>query len=127
MSVLKKTMYKSLLSGLAILSLAAIGLAQGQYAETNIQRTVRRLQSRIETLRSDVEPSINRSGMVGGQVNQFSRSLSDFRAAVDQLDQRLSSRQATTVDAQLVLDRGTTLDRYLVNDRFGPDVSRDWQ
>lgn len=126
MSVLRKSLI-TVLSTFAIFALANMAAAQYGVNEATIRDTVRRIQSRTETLRSDVQLAANRGNLSASELAQLNRSVSDFRVATDQLDRRLSTRRASSADARLVLDRASLVDNYFFNNRVGAGANREWQ
>ena len=127
MSVSRMQIFKALIAGLAIFIVPAAAISQTRTIESNIQNIVRRIQSRTETLRSDLRTVSNQGDYGRNQSTGLDRSLDDFRLATDQFGQRLSYHRANTADAQLVLDRATTVDRFFSHGRLSVDANRDWQ
>ena len=116
-----------LLSALALLIVSTGAIGQYGANETGVRDTIRRIQSRTETLRTDIQNAASSGSLAGYQLNQLNRAVADFTTATDQLDRRLTARRATTADAQLVLDRATTVDGIFQSNRVGSGANRDWQ
>src|ERR1700751_5451237 len=94
----QKTFTRVLLVVLALLALSTGAMAQYGANETGVRDTIRRIQSRTETLRSDIQNAASSGNLAGYQLNQLNRAVADFTTATDQLDRRLTARRATTAD-----------------------------
>lgn len=104
-------------------STTSIGLAQSA-SEANIRDTVRRIQTRTDSLQRAIQNATDRGNYRADDLN---RLVLDFESAVNQLDRRLGTRRAGSAAARVVLDRAVLIDNFLVNNRVGGGSQREWQ
>ena len=107
-----------LLTGLATSSMAQIG------NQSAIRDVVRRIQSRTDSLQRAVQNASDRNTY---RVDDLNRLISDFEAATNQLDRRLTWNRTNSSDARLVLDRAALIDNFFLNNRIGSGTQREWQ
>ena len=125
MMSIRKTIYVVLL--IAVAGLTQISQAQYSSSDSANRDTVRRIQSRIETLRSSIQSAANRGNASTATINDLNRLISDLATATSQLDRRLSTRRASSADVRVVLDRATLIDNFFTNYRLGFGSQREWQ
>lgn len=126
MRTIKKTIFAALL-----VALAFAGNAQTSYAQYgsdgDIRNVVQRIQTRTDTLRSNLQTTNDRGNVSSSALNELNRLLVDFASATNQLERRLSYRRTNTADVRVVLDRAVLIDNYFANNRLGYGLERDWQ
>jgi len=104
--------------------MATSGIAQYGANESTVRETVRRIQTRTDSLQRAVQNAADRNNY---RVDDIDRLILDFETAVNQLDRRLGSRRTNSSDAQMVLDRGALIDTFFANNRLGSGSRREWQ
>jgi YmgG-like glycine-zipper protein len=104
--------------------MATSGLAQLGTNESAVRDTVRRIQTRTDSLQRAVQNAADRNNY---RVDDIDRLILDFESAVNQLDRRLGSRRTSSSDAQMVLDRAALIDNFFANNRLGSGSRREWQ
>jgi hypothetical protein len=109
---------------LGILLLA--GTTAAQYGNPDVRDLVRSIQTRTDTLSRTLQSASERGNVSSYNINELNRLLNDFRSATDQIDQRLNTRRTTSADIRTVMDRARLIDNFLVNNRLGSGVRRDW-
>lgn len=119
----QKTMVRSILLTILLAGLAVTGMAQFGN-QSAIRDVVRRIQSRTDSLQRAVQNASDRNAY---RVDDLNRMVSDFAAATNQLDQRLSSGRANSSDARAVLDRAANIDNFFLNNRVGSGTQNQWQ
>jgi len=105
-------------------------LAQRQYRLTDneMRNLIRRIETRTDTFSRSLENALERTGVNDtARENQISALVRDFEYATDQLRTRFESRQATSADARLVLDRANLINDFLLNNRSNARVEQNWQ
>lgn len=123
MKAIRKTIFMAFLLALVSAGMAATAMAQfGNDAA--IRDVVRRIQTRTDSLQRAVQNAADRNNY---RVDDVDRLILDFEAAANQLERRLSTRRATSADAQTLLDRGAQIDNFFSNNRLGAGSRREWQ
>src|SRR5215510_14916021 len=123
MRPIRRTLFLSFLLAL-VTGLATTAMAQFGTNDSAIRDVVRRIQTRTDSLQRAVQNAADRNNY---RVYDINRMILDFESAANQLDRRLSSRRASTADAQTLLDRGAQIDTFFVNNRLGAGSRREWQ
>lgn len=121
---IRKTFSAAFLVALVTVGLATTGTAQFANNNANIQDVVRRILTRTDSLQRSVQNASDRNNY---PVNNIDRLILDFESAANQLNRRLTSRRATSSDAQLLLDRAFQIDNFFQSNRLGAGSRRDWQ
>jgi hypothetical protein len=124
MRAIRKTIFMTLLLTLVTAGMPISGMAQYGANESAVRDTVRRIQTRTDSLQRAVQNAADRNNY---RVDDIDRLILDFEAAVNQLDRRLGSRRTNSSDAQMVLDRAALIDNFFVNNRLGSGSRREWQ
>ena len=109
---------------LVVTGLAANGMAQYSN-QSAIRDVVRRIQTRTDSLQRAVQNAADRNNY---RVDDINRLISDFEAAVNQLDRRLSSRRTNRsrcADRSWIARRRSTISS--LNNRLGAGSRREWQ
>jgi len=111
---------------MALLVVASVGSSVAQFnsSNTNTRDLVRRIQSDTTTFRNSAQNAADRGNYRLSELNQL---IANLDAATLQLDRRLGARRDTSTDASLVLDRATQIDNFVVSNRVGAGIQRDWQ
>lgn len=112
-----------------LLTLVNVGIvtsAMAQFGSNDAaaRDTVRRIQSRTDSLQRAVQTAADRNNY---PVDDINRLILDFEATANQLDRRLTSRRANSSDVQLLLDRAARIDNFFSNNRLGAGSRREWQ
>jgi len=124
MRAIRKTIFMTFLLTLVTAGMATSGIAQYGANESTVRETVRRIQTRTDSLQRAVQNAADRNNY---RVDDIDRLILDFETAVNQLDRRLGSRRTNSSDAQMVLDRGALIDTFFANNRLGSGSRREWQ
>src|ERR1043166_2150976 len=124
MRPVKRTLFLSLLLALVTAAMATSAMAQFGTNDSAIRDTVRRIQTRTDSLQRAVQNAADRNNY---RVDDINRMILDFENAANQLDRRLGSRRASTADAQTLLDRGAQIDTFFMNNRLGAGSRREWE
>jgi hypothetical protein len=123
MKTAQKTVVRGVLLTLLLTGLATSGMAQFGN-QSAIRDVVRRIQTRTDSLQRAVQNASDRNAY---RVDDLNRLISDFEAATNQLDRRLSANRANASDARVVLDRAALIDNFFLNNRIGAGTQREWQ
>jgi type II secretory pathway component PulJ len=124
MRAIRKTIFMTFLLTLVTAGMATSSLAQLGTNESAVRDTVRRIQTRTDSLQRAVQNAADRNNY---RVDDIDRLILDFESAVNQLDRRLGSRRTSSSDAQMVLDRAALIDTFFANNRLGSGSRREWQ
>ncbi|HEY4425794.1 MAG TPA: YMGG-like glycine zipper-containing protein [Pyrinomonadaceae bacterium] len=123
MRPIRKTIFMTFVLALVTAGMAMTGMAQ--YGnDAAIRETVRRIQTRTDSLQRAVQNAADRNNY---RVDDINRLILDFENAANQLDRRLGTRRTGTSDAQMLLDRGVQIDTFFANNRLGAGSRREWQ
>src|SRR4051812_38119064 len=117
---------RHLISLALVFALASVGLtAQAQRTTTRtsryqINQIINRLESDNNRFGSTFNSTLNNSSIDNTRRERNGDIyVNDLATAIAQLRDRNSRRQATTADAQLVLDRATLVDNFLRRNQLG--------
>src|SRR5215467_9292949 len=124
MRAIRKTIFMTFLLALVTVGVATTGVAQFGTNDSAIRDTVRRIQTRTDSLQRAVQNASDRNNY---RVDDINRMILDFESAANQLDRRLTSRRASSADAQTLLDRGAQIDTFFSNNRLGAGSRREWE
>ncbi|HEY6659675.1 MAG TPA: YMGG-like glycine zipper-containing protein [Pyrinomonadaceae bacterium] len=124
MRTIRKTIFMAFLLALVTAGMATNGMAQFGTNDAAIRDLVRSIQTRTDSLQRAVQDAADRNNY---RVDDINRLILDFENAANQLDRRLSTRRASTADAQVLLDRGAQIDNFFSNNRLGSGSRREWQ
>jgi hypothetical protein len=124
MTSIRKTAFRALLVMLVVAGMTSIGMAQYGVNETTIRDTIRRIQTRTDSLQRAIQNASDRGNYRADDLN---RLVLDFESATNQLDRRLGTRRATSTEARAVLDRAALIENFFVNNRIGGGTQREWQ
>ncbi len=96
-------------------------------SDREVEQNIRRLETRADNFRSTLDAALDRSRLNGTQsedeINQY---VSEFEKATDQLRDRFNSRRSVSGDVQEVLDRASSIDTFVRNNRLGRRAENDW-
>ena len=119
-----------------IISVALIGLAFTQsvqaqrayrYNDNYMRQLFNRLETRTDRFSNLVPNALDNSRIDGTQrEDNLNQLVTDFEYATDQLKDRFQNRQSTVTDAQLVLQRGALINRFMNNRRLDNRTERAW-
>ncbi len=124
MRAIRKTIFTTFILALVTAATATSGMAQVFTNESAVRETVRRIQTRTDSLQRAIQNASDRNNY---PVDDINRLVLDFESAVNQLDRRLGSRRSTSADVQGVLDRAARIDNFFANNRLGSGSQREWQ
>src|SRR5215467_1621592 len=124
MRAIRKTIFMTFLLALVTVGVATTGVAQFGTNDSAIRDVVRRIQTRTDSLQRAVQNAADQNNY---RVDDINRMILDFESAANQLDRRLTSRRASTADAQTLLDRGAQIDTFFLNNRLGAGSRREWE
>ena len=126
---------RNIISLTLVFALASIGLTAQAQRTTTTSRSARyqltQIINRIEADTSRFGSSFNNT-VNDSNIDNTRRErngdvyVNDLSTAISQLRDRFNRRQATTADAQLVLDRATLVDSFLRRNQVGGQASTDW-
>ncbi len=115
-----------LLAILVTAGMANTGIAQYSNNDTSLRDLVRRIQTRTTTFSNTAQNALNRSSISNSSRDEFNRLLADFESSVSQLNRRSFTRQSTQTEVRDALDRAALINNFLLNNRLGYGVQRDW-
>jgi YMGG-like Gly-zipper len=124
MRPIRKTIFAAFLMLLVSAGVASTGMAQSVTNDAAIRDLVQRIQTRTDSLQRAVQNASDRNNY---RVDDINRLILDFESAANQLDRRLTSRRATSSDAQVLLDRAAQIDTFFSNNRLGGGSQREWR
>ena len=124
MRAIRRTIFTTLILALVTAATAVSGMAQVFTNESAARDTVRRIQTRTDSLQRAIQNAADRNNY---SVDDINRLVLDFQSAINQLDRRLGSRRTTSADVQGVLDRAARIDNFFANNRLGSGSEREWQ
>jgi uncharacterized membrane protein len=124
MRAIRKTIFMALLTTLVSVGFASTGMAQFGINDAAVRDLAQRIQTRTDSLQRAVQNAADRNDY---RVDEINRLILDFETATNQFDRRLTSRRATSSDAQVLLDRAARIDNFFVNNRLGAGSRREWQ
>src|SRR6185369_13559999 len=124
MRVIRKTIFMTLLLTLVTAGMPISGMDQYGANESAVRDTVRRIQTRTDSLQRAVQNAADRNNY---RVDDINRLIVNFENAANQLDRRLGTRRSTTADAQTLLDYAAQIDNFFASNRLGGGSRREWQ
>ena len=123
-------------------ALASALILNGFAIETEAQRTttrrttnssdrqmrdlIRRIRVQSDNFKNSFDEAIQRVRLRGTENQNVSRDIEDFERAVADFETRFNGRDASSADAQTVLDEAADINRFLGQTRLGTRVDRDW-
>ena len=115
----------------ALISLAFTQSVQAQrayrYNDNYMRQLFNRLETRTDRFSNLVPNALDNSRIDGTQrEDNLNQLVTDFEYATDQLKDRFQNRQSTVTDAQLVLQRGALINRFMNNRRLDNRTERAW-
>lgn len=130
MKTMEKLICTILVGVLVNLWITTSVMAQRQYrlSDSEMRNLIGRIETRTDTFSRSLENALERTGVNNtARENQINGLVRDFEYATDQLRTRFESRQATSADARLVLDRAALINDFLLNNRSNVRVEQNWQ
>lgn len=114
-----------------VVSLSSTAIAQtGAYyvSDREVQNLIERIESETNRFKTTIDRSLDRSVADGtNREDSINQRVSDFETATDRLRDNFSDRRSTASDVQNLLDRGTDVNRIVVNSRFPNVVENQWR
>jgi hypothetical protein len=101
--------------GLVLLAVGASAQVQ-RYGQGDWQsrQLIRRLEDRMNLFRNSLNAAMNQDGLDSARAEEnISRFVADFDDALRRFHDRFDRRQAMAADAQEVLDRASSIDRFM--------------
>src|SRR5713226_143502 len=119
----------ALLAILVTAGMANTGSAQRQYGnnDTSLRDLIRRIQTRTTTFANTADNALSRSNLSSSSRDQLNNLIADFETSVNQLNRRSYTRQSTQTEVRGVLERAAPINNFLLNNRLGYGVQRDWE
>jgi uncharacterized membrane protein len=124
MRSIRKTIFMALLATLVTAGAVTTGVAQFGVNDPAVRDLVQRIQTRTDSLQRAVQNASDRNNY---QVDQVNRLILDFESSLNQLDRRLTTRRASSSEAQAVLNRALQIDNFFVSNRLGAGSRSEWQ
>jgi len=101
---------------------------QYRYNDRNMERLVRRIETRSDKFSRSLEQALDQSRLDGSQrEDDVNRLVTDFEAATDTLKDRFNARQSTDADVDLVLGRASLLNDVMRRNRLTYRAQQDWR
>ena len=98
-----------------------------RYNDNYMRQLFNRLETRTDRFSNLVPNALDDSRLDGTRrEDNINQLVTDFEHATDQLKDRFESRQSTVADAQLVLQRGALINRFMNNRRLDNRTERAW-
>ena len=119
----------ALLAILVTAGMANTGSAQRPYGnnDTSLRDLIRRIQTRTTTFANTADNALSRSNLSSSSRDQLNNLIADFETSVNQLNRRSYTRQSTQTEVRAVLERAAPINNFLLNNRLGYGVQRDWE
>ncbi|MDQ4122610.1 MAG: hypothetical protein M3209_14320 [Acidobacteriota bacterium] len=120
---------------LSLVCLVAIGgVVQNVSGQTNRRATserqmrtlIQRIRVQADNFKNSFDESIQNIRLRGTQAENIHRDIEDFQRALTDFETRFNGRDATSADAQTVLDEARDINSFLQTTRLGTRVNRDW-
>jgi hypothetical protein len=133
MKIIKQWVALTVVAALAVFGLIAPMPAQAQRRayrmnDNQMQRLIRRIETRSDTFSNSLEKALDRSYLNGtSREDEVNKAVTAFEAATDQLRQRFDRRESTSMDVESVLRQAVLLDTFMRNNRMGGVAERDWR
>lgn len=98
-----------------------------RYNDNYMRQLLNRLETRADRFSNLVPNALDNSRIDGTRrEDNLNQLVTDFEYATDQLKERFENRQSTVADAQLVLQRGALINRFMNNRRLDNRTERAW-
>jgi hypothetical protein len=119
------------LSSLLTISSLAQGTARGRYyTKSDVERIIKRVETRSDEFKKTVDRVLDRSSLDGTnkednineQVKQMERALDNLRSDFD----RKNEWRETKDQVRAVLNQADEVGRIVKRNRFNPKVQRGW-
>jgi hypothetical protein len=125
----KKSYIVALAAVVALAGGSAIVAAQQQSNRASDRQAdlFRRLDEGIVTFRAGFDRAMNRSRTNGTRPEtDINKAVNDFKLATDRLSARSQQRRVVAADAEEVLRRASSIDRFMASNALDATVERDW-
>ncbi|MGB8510297.1 MAG: hypothetical protein WCD76_18110, partial [Pyrinomonadaceae bacterium] len=118
--------------GIGLPSITTVTQAQNarQYRrnDRNMERLVRRIETRSDKFSRSLEQALDQSRLNGTQrEDDVNKLVTAFEAATDTLKDRFNARQSTDADVELVLGRASLLNDVMRRNRLTYRAQQDWR
>ena len=92
-----------------------------------MRQLIDRLNVRSATFSRNLRQDLNRASLSDRySADEIRRQLSDFETGLVQLRNRVNSRQVTSADARIVLERAAYLDRFIADRNLSYQTENNW-
>lgn len=95
-------------------------------SERQMRNLIQKIRVQADNFKNSFDESIQNKRLRGTEANNIFRDIEDFQRALTEFETRLNGRDATSADAQTVLDEARDINSFLQNTRLGTRVDRDW-
>jgi hypothetical protein len=96
-------------------------------SDFQMRQLIDRLNVRSATFSRNLRQDLNRRSLSDRySADEIRRQLSDFETGLVQLRNRVNSRQVTSADARIVLERAAYLDRFIADRNLSYQTENNW-
>ena len=95
-------------------------------SERQMRNLIQRIRVQSDNFKNSFDESIQNIRLRGTEADNIFKDIEEFQRALTGFETRFNGRDATTADAQTVLDEAGDINRFLQNTRLGTRVNRDW-
>ena len=96
-------------------------------SDFQMRQLIDRLNLRSATFSRNLRQDLNRASLSDRySADEIRRQLSDFEMGLVQLRNRVNSRQVTSADARIVLERAAYLDRFIADRNLSYQTENNW-
>ncbi len=101
---------------------------QYRYNDRNMERLVRRIETRSDKFSRSLEQALDQSRLNGTQrEDDVNKLVTAFEASTDTLKDRFNARQSTDADVELVLGRASLLNDVMRRNSLTYRAQQDWR
>lgn len=125
--LLALTLVAALISFGLIPSVPAQNRRAYRYNENYMRQLLNRIETRSDRFSNLLPNALDRSNVNGTQrEDDVNKLVTEFEYATDQLKERFTSGQSTAADAEMVLQQGALINRFMNNHRLDNRTERAW-
>lgn len=95
-------------------------------SERQMRNLILKIRVQADNFKNSFDESIQNIRLRGTEQNNVFKDIEEFQRALTGFETRFNGRDATTADAQTVLDEARDINLFLQNTRLGTRVDRDW-
>lgn len=98
-----------------------------RYSDNYMRQLINRIENRSDRFSNLLPNALDRSSVNGTRLeDDVNRMVTDFERATDQLKTHFENGQSTTTDAEMVLQQGALINRFMNNHRLDNRTERAW-